>query len=125
MRGRLAALLLGLVLVALIEGGLRLIPALDPPPFAIPLARVEGRALHAVNPDYARRFFAGMAEPIRRGIRMTPRPYIEPVPEGRVARALCWGFDRTGLPPSQAFIGPVLSPRNARRPLPRAPDRGL
>ena len=125
MRGRLAALLLGLVLVALIEGGLRLIPALDPPAFAIQLARVENRALHAVNPDYARRFFADMAEPIRRGIRMTPRPYIEPRARGRIARALCRGFDRTGLPPPQAFIGPFLSPRNARRSFPREPDRSL
>ncbi len=98
MRGRLAALLLGLVLVALIEGGLRLIPALDPPPFAIPLAHVEGRALHAVNPDYARRFFADMAEPIRRGIRMTPRPYIEPSPEGALRVLFAGGSTVQGYP---------------------------
>ena len=98
MRGRLAALLLGLVLVALIEGGLRLIPALDPPAFAIQLARVEGRRLHAVNPDYARRFFADMAEPIRRGIRMTPRPYIEPAPEGALRVLFAGGSTVQGYP---------------------------
>ena len=98
MRGRLAALLLGLVLVALIEGGLRLIPALDPPAFAIQLARVEGRALHAVNPAYARRFFADMAEPIRRGIRMTPRPYIEPAPEGALRVLFAGGSTVQGYP---------------------------
>ena len=106
MRGRLAALLLGLVLVALIEGGLRLIPALDPPPFAIPLARVEGRALHAVNPDYARRFFAGMAEPIRRGIRMTPRPYIEPVPKGALRVLFAGGSTVQGYPHPKRLSAP-------------------
>ena len=106
MRGRLAALLLGLVLVALIEGGLRLIPALDPPAFAIPLACVEGRALHAVNPDYARRFFAGMAEPIRRGIRMTPRPYIEPAPEGALRVLFAGGSTVQGYPHPKRLSAP-------------------
>jgi lysophospholipase L1-like esterase len=106
MRGRLAALLLGLILVALIEGGLRLIPALDPPAFAIQLARVEGRALHAVNPDYARRFFVGMAEPIRRGIRMTPRPYIEPAPEGALRVLFAGGSTVQGYPHPKRLSAP-------------------
>ncbi len=106
MRGRLAALLLGLVLVALIEGGLRLIPVLDPPPFAIQLARVEGRALHAVNPDYARRFFADMAEPIRRGIRMTPRPYIEPAPERALRVLFAGGSTVQGYPHPKRLSAP-------------------
>ncbi len=106
MRSRLAALLLGLVLVALIEGGLRLIPALDPPAFATQLARVEGRALHAVNPDYARRFFAGMAEPIRRGIRMTPRPYIEPAPEGALRVLFAGGSTVQGYPHPKRLSAP-------------------
>ena len=106
MRGRLAALLLGLVLVALIEGGLRLIPALDPPPFAIQLAHIEDRALHAVNPDYARRFFADMAEPIRRGIRMTPRPYIEPAPEGALRVLFAGGSTVQGYPHPKRLSAP-------------------
>ena len=106
MRGRFAALLLGLVLVALIEGGLRLIPALDPPAFAIQLAHVEGRALHAVNPDYARRFFADMAEPIRRGIRMTPRPYIEPAPEGALRVLFAGGSTVQGYPHPKRLSAP-------------------
>ena len=106
MGGRFAALLLGLVLVALIEGGLRLIPALEPPAFAIQLARVEGRALHAVNPDYARRFFAGMAEPIRRGIRMTPRPYIEPAPEGALRVLFAGGSTVQGYPHPKRLSAP-------------------
>ena len=106
MRGRFAALLLGLVLVALIEGGLRLIPALDPPAFAIQLARVEGRALHAVNPDYARRFFAGVAEPIRRGIRMTPRPYIEPAPAGALRVLFAGGSTVQGYPHPKRLSAP-------------------
>ena len=106
MRGRFAALLLGLVLVALIEGGLRLIPALNPPAFAIQLARVEGRALHAVNPDYARRFFAGMTEPIRRGIRMTPRPYIEPAPEGALRVLFAGGSTVQGYPHPKRLAAP-------------------
>ena len=106
MRGRFAALLIGLVLVALIEGGLRLIPALDPPAFAIQLAHVEGRALHAVNPDYARRFFADMAEPIRRGIRMTPRPYIEPAPEGALRVLFAGGSTVQGYPHPKRLSAP-------------------
>ena len=106
MRGRLAALLLGLVLVALIEGGLRLIPALEPPTFALQLAHVEGRALHAVNPDYARRFFADMAEPIRRGIRMTPRPYIEPAPEGALRVLFAGGSTVQGYPHPKRLSAP-------------------
>ncbi|MXW79111.1 MAG: hypothetical protein F4Z57_09045 [Gemmatimonadetes bacterium] len=106
MRGRLAALLLGLVLVALIEGGLRLIPALDPPAFALQLAHIEGRALHAVNPDYARRFFADMAEPIRRGIRMTPRPYIEPSPEGALRVLFAGGSTVQGYPHPKRLSAP-------------------
>ncbi len=106
MRGRLAALLLGLVLVALIEGGLRLIPALNPPPFAIQLARVEGRVLHAVNPDYARRFFADMAEPIRRGIRMTPRPYLEPASEGALRVLFAGGSTVQGYPHPKRLSAP-------------------
>lgn len=106
MRGRFAALLLGLVLVALIEGGLRLTPALDPPAFAVQLARVEGRALHAVNPDYARRFFAGVAEPIRRGIRMTPRPYIEPAPAGALRVLFAGGSTVQGYPHPKRLSAP-------------------
>ncbi len=106
MRGRFAALLLGLVLVALIEGGLRLIPALDPPAFAVQLAHVEGRALHAVNPDYARRFFAGVAEPIRRGIRMTPRPYIEPAPAGALRVLFAGGSTVQGYPHPKRLSAP-------------------
>ena len=106
MRGRFAALLLGLGLVALIEGGLRLIPALDPPAFTIQLARLEDRALHAVNPDYARRFFAGMAEPIRRGIRMTPRPYIEPEPEGALRVLFAGGSTVQGYPHPKRLSAP-------------------
>ena len=106
MRGRLAALLLGLVLVALIEGGLRLIPALDPPAFVLQLAHVEGRVLHAVNPDYARRFFADMAEPIRRGIRMTPRPYLEPAPEGALRVLFAGGSTVQGYPHPKRLSAP-------------------
>ena len=106
MRGRLAALLLGLVLVVLIEGGLRLIPALDPPAFAIQLARVGDRALYAVNPDYARRFFAGMAEPIQRGIRMTPRPYIEPASEGALRVLFAGGSTVQGYPHPKRLSAP-------------------
>ena len=106
MRGRLAALLLGLVLVALIEGGLRLIPVLGPPPFVLQLARIESRELHAVNPDYAQRFFAGMAEPIQRGIRMTPRPYVEPAPEGALRVLFAGGSTVQGYPHPKRLSAP-------------------
>ena len=88
------------------KGGLRLIPALDPPAFAIQLARVEDRALHAVNPDYARRFFADMAEPIQHGIRMTPRPYIEPAPEGALRVLFAGGSTVQGYPHPKRLSAP-------------------
>ena len=99
MLGRLAALGLGLGLVALVEVGLRLVPALDPPPFTLELARADGRALHAINPAYARRFFAGVAGDVAlRGIRMTPRPYIEPAPEGALRVLFAGGSTVQGYP---------------------------
>ena len=99
MLGRLAALGLGLGLVALVEVGLRLVPALDPPPFTQELARVDERALHAINPAYARRFFAGVAGDVAlRGIRMTPRPYIEPAPEGALRVLFAGGSTVQGYP---------------------------
>ncbi len=79
MHGRLVALLLGLGFVALIEVGLRLVPILEPPPFTLQLARVEDQLLTAINPAYARRFFSGVVADVPlSGIRMTPRPFIEP-----------------------------------------------
>jgi len=99
MGSRLAALLLGLVLVALLEGGLRLVPALSPPAFTLQLARVQGRVLHAVNPAYARRFFAGVAGDVPlRGIRMTPRPYIEPAPDDALRVLFAGGSTVEGYP---------------------------
>ncbi len=99
MGGRLAALLLGLVLVALLEGGLRLVPALSPQAFTLQLARVQGRVLHAVNPAYARRFFAGVAGDVPlRGIRMTPRPYIEPAPDDALRVLFAGGSTVEGYP---------------------------
>ena len=97
--GRLKALLLGLLLVALPEGGLRLVPMLAPPPFTLQLARVGDRSLHAINPAYARRFFVGVAGDVRlRGIRMTPRPYIEPAPETALRVLFAGGSTVQGYP---------------------------
>ncbi len=97
--GRLKALLLGLGVVALLEGGLRLVPILAPPPFTLELARVDDRSLHAINPAYARRFFAGVAGDVPlRGIRMTPRPYIEPAPETALRVLFAGGSTVQGYP---------------------------
>ncbi|MGY8823953.1 MAG: hypothetical protein ACKVJG_08445 [Candidatus Latescibacterota bacterium] len=105
--GRFAALLLGLLLVVLIEGGLRLVPVLAPPVFALQLARVEDRSLHAINPAYARRFFAGVSEDIPlRGIRMTPRPYIEPAPDGALRVLFAGGSTVQGYPHPKRLSAP-------------------
>ncbi len=79
--GAAAALALGFSLVAGLEFFLRVAFDLRPPPLFIELARVEDRALRTVNPAYARRFFSGVEVA---GMRMTPRPYVEP----RAANAL-------------------------------------
>ena len=106
-RGRLAALLLGLVLVALLEGGLWLVPSLAPPAFTLQLARVQDRVLHAINPAYARRFFAGVAGDIPlRGIRMTPRPYIEPAPKGALRVLFAGGSTVQGYPHPKRLTAP-------------------
>lgn len=106
-RNRLAALLLGLVMVALVEGGLRLVPSLAPPAFKLELARVQDRVLHAVNPAYARRFFAGVAGDIPlRGIRMTPRPFIEPSSESTLRVLFAGGSTVQGYPHPKRLSAP-------------------
>jgi lysophospholipase L1-like esterase len=105
--GRLAALLVGLALVALLEGGLRLVPSLSPPAFTLQLARVQDRVLHAVNPAYARRFFGGIAGDIPlRGIRMTPRPYIEPAPDDALRVLFAGGSTVEGYPHPKRLSAP-------------------
>ena len=107
MRGRLAALLLGLVLVALIEGGLRLIPALDPPAFAIQLARVENRALQHGQPGLCPSLLSP-TWPSLSGVasRMTPRPYIEPAPEGALRVLFAGGSTVQGYPHPKRLSAP-------------------
>ena len=107
MRGRLAALLLGLMMVALLEGGLRLLPTLAPPSFTLLLARLHDRTLQAVNPAYARRFFAGVAGDIPlQGIRMTPRPYVEPAPTGALRVLFAGGSTVQGYPHPKRLSAP-------------------
>ena len=104
---RLAALLLGLLCVVMLEGALRLVPALAPPPFTLQLARVEERRLHQVNPAYPRRFFAGVADDIPlRGIRMTPRPYVEPAPVGALRVLFAGGSTVQGYPHPRRLAAP-------------------
>ena len=104
---RLAALLLGLALVLLLEGALRLIPALSPPAFTLRLARVQDRTLNTVNPAYPRRFFAGVAGdfPLR-GIRMTPRPYVEPAPQEALRVLFAGGSTVQGFPHPRRLSAP-------------------
>ena len=106
MRPRLAALLVGLGLVVLVEGALRLVPALRPPAFTLRLATVEGRALHAVNPAYPHRFFAGVADLPAGGIRMTPRPYVEPAPRGALRVLFAGGSTVQGFPHPKRLSAP-------------------
>ena len=107
MGGRLAAVLLGLGLVALIEAGLRLIPVLAPPEFAVQLARVQDQVLHAVNPTYARRFFSGVAAEIPlQGIRMTPRPFFQPVPDDALRVLFAGGSTVQGYPYPKRLSAP-------------------
>ncbi len=104
---RLAALFLGLVLMLLLEGALRLIPALAPPSFNLQLARVHDRTLHAVNPDYPRRFFAGVAGDFPLGgIRMTPRPYVEPAPQEALRVLFAGGSTVQGFPHPRRLSAP-------------------
>ena len=104
---RAAALLLGLGLVLLLEGGLRLIPALSPPAFTLRLARVQDRTLHTVNPAYPRRFFAGVAGDLPlRGIRMTPRPYVEPAPREALRVLFAGGSTVQGFPHPRRLSAP-------------------
>ena len=99
MGARLAAVLLGLGLVLLLEGGLRLIPALGPAPFTLRLADVEDRTLNTLNPAYPRRFFLGVAGDLPPGgIRMAPRPYVEPAPREALRVLFAGGSTVQGFP---------------------------
>ena len=69
------ALLLGLGLVGIFEIGIRYISDLRAPQLIVELAQFEEKSLHSVNPTYARRFFSGVEVS---GMRMTPRPFVEP-----------------------------------------------
>ena len=99
MGARLAAMLLGLGLVLLLEGGLRLIPALDPPAFTVRLASVRDRTLNTLNPAYPRRFFLGVAGDLPPGgVRMAPRPYLEPAPREALRVLFAGGSTVQGFP---------------------------
>ena len=107
MRLRLAALLVGLGLVVLLEGALRLVPALRPPAFTLRLATVEDRTLNAVNPDYPQRFFAGVAGDLPAGgVRMTPRPYVEPAPPEALRVLFAGGSTVQGFPHPKRLSAP-------------------
>lgn len=107
MRLRFAALLVGLVLVVLLEGALRLVPALRPPAFALLLATVEDRTLNAVNPDYPQSFFAGVAGDLPAGgVRMTPRPYVEPAPPEALRVLFAGGSTVQGFPHPKRLSAP-------------------
>ena len=69
------ALLLGLGLVGIFETGIRYISDLRAPQLVVELAQFEEKSLHSINPTYARRFFSGVDVD---GMRMTPRPFVEP-----------------------------------------------
>ena len=120
---RAAALLLGLGLVLLLEGALRLIPALSPPAFALRLSRVQDRTLNTVNPAYPRRFFAGVAGDLPlRGIRMTPRPYVEPAPRQALRVLFAGGSTVQGFPHPRRLSAPsylqvMLRDLHAGRPV--------
>ncbi len=107
MRGRLVALLLGLGFVALIELGLRLMPTLEPPPFTLQLAKVEDQLLTAINPAYARRFFSGVAADVPlSGIRMTPRPFVEPRAPNALRVLFAGGSTVQGYPHPKRLSAP-------------------
>ena len=120
---RLAALLVGLVFVVLLEGALRLVPAWVPPAFTLQLTRVGERALHQVNPAYPRRFFSGVAGDIPlRGIRMTPRPYVEPVSARGLRVLFAGGSTVQGYPhprrlAAPSFLQAMLSDLHPGRPI--------
>ena len=104
---RLAALLLGLGLVLLLEGALRLVPALRPPAFTLQLASVQDRTLSTLNPAYPRRFFLGVAGDLPlRGIRMTPRPYVESAPREALRVLFAGGSTVQGFPHPRRLSAP-------------------
>jgi lysophospholipase L1-like esterase len=80
MKQRLLALGLGVLLVLALEGGLRLVPGLAPPPLVLELARQGGQSLLTINPAYPGRFFTGAlgARAAPGGMRMAPHPFVEP-----------------------------------------------
>jgi lysophospholipase L1-like esterase len=114
----LLALLLGAGLVLLAEGGLRLVPSLAPPAFAVLLARRGEQALYAVNPAYAQRFFGGEL----RGMRLAPRPFVEPALPGALrvvfaGASTVQGFPHAGRLNAAAYLEAMLRDSWPDRPV--------
>ena len=91
MAGRFLAVGLGVVLVLLTEGAMRLLPLGQAPSLTIELARLDSLSLRTVNPAFPQRFISGTIGGVALGgFRMAPRPYVNP-PGSRTVRVVWVG----------------------------------
>ena len=91
----LIALLFGISLVVAAEIGVRSLLDLRAPELVVELAQFREKNLRSINPTYARRFFSGVDVA---GMRMTPRPFVEPRPENSIRVIVVGGSTVQGYP---------------------------
>ncbi|MEW6752951.1 MAG: hypothetical protein AB1505_18520 [Candidatus Latescibacterota bacterium] len=118
---RAASLGVGLALVGLLEGILRLWPGLGPPPLVVTLAERDGRLLRSTNPDYGRRFFFQRYKGrlIASG-RMLAQPFVEPAPALRVVwvgESTVQGYPHPRRLAAASFLQAMLADAYSGRPV--------
>ena len=96
---RLVALAMGLGLVFAFEGLLRLFGVAAPPSLVRKLVHLEGQTLYTINPDFPQRFFQGRAAGHSlAGVRMAPKPFVEPAGEDVFRVVFAGGSTVQGFP---------------------------
>ena len=113
---RLAALGVGVALVVVAEGLLRLVPGLGPSPLVVTLVEDEatGESLHATSRFYAQRFFAQYKGRLAAAGQMGEHFFVEPAPANRyrvvfVGASTVQGFPHPRRLAAASFLQAMLA----------------
>ena len=113
---RLATLVVGVALVVVAEGLLRLVPGLGPSPLVVTLAKdeVTGESLRATSRFYAQRFFAQYKGRLAAAGQMGEHFFVEPAPANRyrvvfVGASTVQGFPHPRRLAAASFLQAMLA----------------
>ena len=113
---RLATLVVGVALVVVAEGLLRLMPGLGPSPLVVTLAEDEatGESLHATSRFYAQRFFTQYKGRLAAAGQMGEHFFVEPAPANRyrvvfVGASTVQGFPHPRRLAAASFLQAMLA----------------